>query len=246
MTAIAQTGTDPAGVTARRVRACQRGPGPARCHSSATSACSCCCRPESSSGTRSRTRPAPSPFPESRRSAARRCAATSSARSSWRASHGGRGRARRDPRLRGCAGPADGNMCRLYLSGSGVLAQFGGVTLAFAFLATIGPTTAATCSRRLVLLLPLGHLAHLHLLPDPAHGAGLPARHRRAQDSVARGRRESRAARLAVLAAHWRPAALRRFSVRRCCCSPTGCPLTRRSWPGKIISYMCRSRSQFR
>jgi putative spermidine/putrescine transport system permease protein len=28
---------------------------------------------------------------------------------------------------------------RLYLAGSGVLAQFGGVTLAFAFLATIGP-----------------------------------------------------------------------------------------------------------
>jgi putative spermidine/putrescine transport system permease protein len=38
------------------------------------------------------------------------------------------------------SGPRDG-MRRLYLSGSGVLAQFGGVTLAFAFLVTIGPTT---------------------------------------------------------------------------------------------------------
>src|SRR6185437_14946989 len=39
------------------------------------------------------------------------------------------------------SGPRDGIMRRLYLSGSGVLAQFGGVTLAFAFLVTIGPTT---------------------------------------------------------------------------------------------------------
>jgi len=37
------------------------------------------------------------------------------------------------------SGNPDGLMRRLYLAGSGVLAQFGGVTLAFAFLATIGP-----------------------------------------------------------------------------------------------------------
>ncbi len=37
------------------------------------------------------------------------------------------------------SGDPDGLMRRLYLAGSGVLAQFGGVTLAFAFLATIGP-----------------------------------------------------------------------------------------------------------
>ena len=37
------------------------------------------------------------------------------------------------------AGNPDGLVRRLYLAGSGVLAQFGGVTLAFAFLATIGP-----------------------------------------------------------------------------------------------------------
>lgn len=39
------------------------------------------------------------------------------------------------------SGSPDGLVRRLYLSGSGVLAQFGGVTLAFAFLAAIGPTT---------------------------------------------------------------------------------------------------------
>jgi putative spermidine/putrescine transport system permease protein len=37
------------------------------------------------------------------------------------------------------AGSPDGLVRRIYLAGSGVLAQFGGVTLAFAFLATIGP-----------------------------------------------------------------------------------------------------------
>ena len=37
------------------------------------------------------------------------------------------------------SGNPDGLIRRLYLAGSGVLAQFGGVTLAFAFLATIGP-----------------------------------------------------------------------------------------------------------
>jgi putative spermidine/putrescine transport system permease protein len=37
------------------------------------------------------------------------------------------------------SGNPDGVVRRLYIAGSGVLAQFGGVTLAFAFLATIGP-----------------------------------------------------------------------------------------------------------
>ena len=37
------------------------------------------------------------------------------------------------------SGNPDGLIRRLYIAGSGVLAQFGGVTLAFAFLATIGP-----------------------------------------------------------------------------------------------------------
>jgi putative spermidine/putrescine transport system permease protein len=39
------------------------------------------------------------------------------------------------------SGNPQGIVRRLYLAGSGVLAQFGGVTLAFAFLATIGPTS---------------------------------------------------------------------------------------------------------
>lgn len=37
------------------------------------------------------------------------------------------------------SGNPDGAVRRFYLAGSGVLAQFGGVTLAFAFSATIGP-----------------------------------------------------------------------------------------------------------
>ena len=39
------------------------------------------------------------------------------------------------------SGNPDGAIRRFYLAGSGVLAQFGGVTLAFAFLAAIGPTS---------------------------------------------------------------------------------------------------------
>jgi putative spermidine/putrescine transport system permease protein len=38
------------------------------------------------------------------------------------------------------SGNPEGVVRRLYLAASGVLAQFGGVTLAFAFLATVGPT----------------------------------------------------------------------------------------------------------
>ena len=39
------------------------------------------------------------------------------------------------------SGNPDGAVRRIYLAGSGVLAQFGGVTLAFAFLAAVGPTS---------------------------------------------------------------------------------------------------------
>jgi putative spermidine/putrescine transport system permease protein len=39
------------------------------------------------------------------------------------------------------SGNPDGTVRRLYIAASGVLAQFGGVTLAFAFLAAIGPTS---------------------------------------------------------------------------------------------------------
>ncbi len=65
----------------------------------------------------------------------------------------------------------------------------------------------AAVPRQLVLQLPLGHHPDLHLLPDPAHGAGLPARHRRAEAAVAGGLGEPGRLDLAVLAARGRPAA---------------------------------------
>jgi putative spermidine/putrescine transport system permease protein len=42
------------------------------------------------------------------------------------------------------SGPADGTARRLWLAATGVLAQFGGVTLAFAFLAAVGPAGLIT------------------------------------------------------------------------------------------------------
>ena len=104
------------------------------------------------------------------------------------------------------SGKPDGVMRRFALAGSGVLAQFGGVTLAFAFQALDRPGRAAV-ARQLVLRLPVVHRADLHLLPDPAHGAGVPARHRRAQAPVARGVGEPGLVELAVLAVRGRPAA---------------------------------------
>jgi putative spermidine/putrescine transport system permease protein len=56
-------------------------------------------------------------------------------------------------------GNPDGVLRRVYLAGSGVLAQFGGVILAFAFLATIGPTS--------------GVLLHLSWYYDFPQGIGL-------------------------------------------------------------------------
>jgi putative spermidine/putrescine transport system permease protein len=57
------------------------------------------------------------------------------------------------------SGNPDGIVRRLYLAGSGLLAQFGGVTLAFAFLAAIGPTS--------------GLLAHVSWFYDFPQGIGL-------------------------------------------------------------------------
>jgi len=57
------------------------------------------------------------------------------------------------------SGNPDGIVRRFYLSGSGVLAQFGGVTLAFAFNATVGPTS--------------GLLTHLSWYYDFPQGIGL-------------------------------------------------------------------------
>jgi putative spermidine/putrescine transport system permease protein len=56
-------------------------------------------------------------------------------------------------------GNPDGVLRRVYLAGSGVLAQFGGVILAFAFLATVGPTS--------------GLLLHLSWYYDFPQGIGL-------------------------------------------------------------------------
>jgi putative spermidine/putrescine transport system permease protein len=56
-------------------------------------------------------------------------------------------------------GNPDGVLRRVYLAGSGVLAQFGGVILAFAFLATVGPTS--------------GILLHLSWYYDFPQGIGL-------------------------------------------------------------------------
>ncbi|HEY9244051.1 MAG TPA: ABC transporter permease subunit, partial [Streptosporangiaceae bacterium] len=57
------------------------------------------------------------------------------------------------------SGNPDGVLRRVYLAGSGVLAQFGGVTLAFAFLAAVGPTS--------------GFLTHLSWYYDFPQGIGL-------------------------------------------------------------------------
>ena len=97
------------------------------------------------------------------------------------------------------SGNPDGVIRRLYLAGSGVLAQFGGVTLAFAFLVLIGPV-GLLFHASWFYTLPVGHHGDLHLLPDPADGAGLPARDRRRQGPVAGGVGEPGRLRLAVLA----------------------------------------------
>ena len=104
------------------------------------------------------------------------------------------------------SGNPDGTVRRLYLAVSGVLAQFGGVTLAFAFLALIGPV-GLLFHASWFYYVPVGHHGDLRVLPDPADGAGLPARDRRAEGPVAGGVGEPRRVRVAVLAACRRPAA---------------------------------------
>ena len=93
--------------------------------------------------------------------------------------------------------------------------------------------------------LPLGHRADLLLLPDPADGAGLPARDRRAEGRSGGRRRRTWADRPGSTGATSAARCSRRRSpARRCCCSPTRCPRSRPSKPGKTRSPMwCRSRS---
>ena len=115
----------------------------------------------------------------------------------------------------------------------GVLAQFGGVTLAFAFIATLGfaglltdraratPSASTPTGSGWLYELP-GLIARLHLLPDPADGDRLPAGARGAAAAVARGRGQPRRHHLAVLAPGRRSRCCGRPSwARCCCCSPT-------------------------
>ena len=74
---------------------------------------------------------------------------------------------------------------RVAITASGVFANFGGVPLAFLFIATLGTTGMATGWLTDIGLNPYEHgfnlytsagRARLHVLPDPADGAGHPAR----------------------------------------------------------------------
>ena len=92
---------------------------------------------------------------------------------------------------------------RVVTAACGVLAQFGGVTLAFAFIATLGLSGFVTVFLRDQLGIDLyaGGVvavraaradARLHVLPDPADGDRLPARAGRHPATVAGGDREPR------------------------------------------------------
>ena len=105
---------------------------------------------------------------------------------------------------------------RLVLTASGVLANFGGIPLAFAFLATIGNAGVVTAllhghprarPRRLQPVLDGRAGAGLPVLPDPADGPDHHARARGAAAAVAGGGRQPRRQRLAVLALRRRPGA---------------------------------------
>ena len=152
----------------------------------------------------------------------------------------------------------DGLLRRVVTAASGVLAQFGGVTLAFAFLATIGftgvrhvflrTTSASNLRERRLAVRAAGPDPGLHLLPDPADGDRLPARARRHPAAVAGGGREPRRHDLAVLAPGGRAAARPGVPrLARCCCSPTPSPRTRPRPPWSArAARSCRCRSAAR
>ena len=110
---------------------------------------------------------------------------------------------------------ADGVLKRFVTSLCGVLAQFGGVALAFAFLASFGATGFLTTwlarvgsrrrARAVALRVGQGPDAGLPLLPDPAHAHRLPARGRGSAAAVARGHRDPRRQHLGLLAQGGRP-----------------------------------------
>ena len=127
------------------------------------------------------------------------------------------------------ANPA-GVLRRVVTAACGVLAQFGGVTLAFAFLATFGFTGFVTVWLQHTFGIdPYGAGGWLTDTPGlllvytyfqiPLMVDRLPAGARRAAPAVARGHREPRRLHLGVLAARRRPGAAAVVPRRRCCCS---------------------------
>ena len=121
---------------------------------------------------------------------------------------------------------------------SGVAANFAGIPLAFAFIATLGTIGIVTqfldqprlepVRARVHALLEDRGRARLPLLPDPADDPRHRARDRRAQARVAGGGVEPRRDAAAVLASrrHAR-SCCRRSSARWCCCSAIRSPPTR-------------------
>ena len=141
------------------------------------------------------------------------------------------------------SGKPDGMVRRLSVAGSGVLAQFGGVTLAFAFQALIGPAGllfhagwyySFPWGIRLIYTyfqIPLMVLVFLPAID------GLKVQWREASESLG----------CSTWQYWWHMAARcspRPSSARHCCCSPTRCPRSPRSWPGRTRSLTpCPSRS---
>ena len=158
-------------------------------------------------------------------------------------------------------GDPNGLLRQLVIAASGVLAQFGGVMLAFAFLATFGFNGLATMFFRDILHVDLltdaswlyslaGPGRRLHLLPDPADADRLPAVARWAPPGVVRRVGEPRWLAVVVLAERRRADPGARPSwVRCCCCSPTRSRPTRPPRPSSARaarSSPSRSRTRCR
>ena len=142
------------------------------------------------------------------------------------------------------SGNPDGTVRRLYIAGSGVLAQFGGVTLAFAFLAAIGPTSGILFHASWYYSFPWGiGLIYIYFQVPLMVLVFLPA-----IDGVKVQWREASESLGGSAWHYWRyvgaPLLARRSSARPCSCSPTRCRPMRRSWPGRTRSRTwCPSRS---
>ena len=141
------------------------------------------------------------------------------------------------------SGNPDGTVRRIYLAGSGVLAQFGGVTLAFAFLVLIGPTGLLLhvpwyydFPQGITLIYVYFQIPLMVLVFLPAvDGLKLQwGRRRRASARRCGSTGGMSAGRCCCL-----PSA-----ARRCCFSPMRCRPSRPSRPGRTRSPTpCRSRS---